>query len=93
LRRLFRRAKPSHAIITRVELIWKHGITELEQISHLVRLSKNMAQQYIDLLPEKIRHQHDKISLASDSTKTILPSSGETEAGNAKKFNRKHGDF
>jgi hypothetical protein len=67
----------------RVELIWKHGITDLEHISHLARLSKRVVQQYIDLLPEKGRHQHDKISLASEPAKTILPSSGETQAGNA----------
>ena len=39
----------------RVELLWKHGITELEQISRLSRLSKSVVHQYIDLLPDKIR--------------------------------------
>lgn len=39
----------------RVEVLWKHGITDLDQISRLSRLSKRVAQQYIDLLPEKIK--------------------------------------
>ena len=39
----------------RVELLWKHGITDLDQISQLSRLAKRVAHQYIDLLPEKIR--------------------------------------
>lgn len=41
----------------RVELLWKHGINALEQITRLSRLSPRVAQQYIDLLPEKIRHR------------------------------------
>ena len=38
----------------RVETLWKHGITDLDKIAQLTRLSKRVAQQYIDLLPEKI---------------------------------------
>lgn len=38
----------------RVELLWNHGITNLEKISQLARLSKRVVQQYIDLLPEKV---------------------------------------
>ena len=38
----------------RVELLWKHGITDLDKISQLTRLAKKVAQQYIDLLPEKM---------------------------------------
>jgi hypothetical protein len=38
----------------RVEILWKHGITDLDQISQLTRLSKKVVQQYIDLLPDKI---------------------------------------
>jgi hypothetical protein len=41
----------------RVELLWNHGITALEQITRLSRLSARVAQQYIDLLPDKIRHR------------------------------------
>lgn len=41
----------------RVELLWNHGITALEQITRLSRLSARIAQQYIDLLPDKIRHR------------------------------------
>jgi hypothetical protein len=40
----------------RVELLWKHGITDLDQISQLARLAKRVAHQYVDLLPDKIRH-------------------------------------
>ncbi len=54
----------------RVELLWRHGITDLDQISQLARLSKRVAQQYIDLLPDKIRsvqqHLTDKKTLADD---------------------------
>jgi len=39
----------------RVETLWKHGITNLDQISQLTRLSKRVVQQYIDLLPDKVR--------------------------------------
>jgi len=39
----------------RVELLWKHGITDLDQISQLARLSRRVAHQYVDLLPDKIR--------------------------------------
>lgn len=38
----------------RVETLWNHDITDLDQISQLSRLSKRVAQQYIDLLPEKL---------------------------------------
>lgn len=44
----------------RVEILWKHGITNLDQISQLGRLSKRVVQQYVDLLPEKIRHKISK---------------------------------
>lgn len=39
----------------RVELLWQNGITDLDQIVKLSRLSKRVAHQYIDLLPEKLR--------------------------------------
>jgi len=39
----------------RVEMLWQHGITDLDQISQLARLSKRVIQQYIDLLPDKIK--------------------------------------
>lgn len=38
----------------RVETLWKHDITDLDQISQLTRLSKRVLQQYVDLLPDKI---------------------------------------
>lgn len=39
----------------RVETLWKHAITDLDHISQLTRLSKRVVQQYVDLLPDKIR--------------------------------------
>lgn len=39
----------------RVETLWRHGITDLDQISQLARLSKRIVQQYVDLLPDKLR--------------------------------------
>ena len=44
----------------RVQLLWAHGITDLDQISQLSRLSKKVIQQYIDLLPDKMRHKISK---------------------------------
>ncbi len=38
----------------RVELLWTYGITDLDKICQLARLSKRVVQQYIDLMPEKI---------------------------------------
>lgn len=65
----------------RVELLWKHGITDLDQISQLSRLSKRVAQQYIDLLPQKLRKE---IKLPPPGPDALYcPSSGETEAGSA----------
>ena len=44
----------------RVQILWEHGITTLDKISQLSRLSKKVIQQYIDLLPEKVRHKLSK---------------------------------
>jgi hypothetical protein len=39
----------------RVEILWKHDITNLDKINQLTRLSKRVVQQYVDLLPDKVR--------------------------------------
>lgn len=44
----------------RVELLWKHSITDPVQIAHLARLSKRVVQQYIDLLPVKLKNSLSK---------------------------------
>lgn len=44
----------------KVELLWKHSITNLDEISRLTRLSKRVIQQYIDLLPDKIKNNLSK---------------------------------
>jgi hypothetical protein len=44
----------------RVELLWKHGIVDLDQISQSTRLSKRVVQQYVDLLPDKLQKQLSK---------------------------------
>jgi len=41
----------------KVETLWKHGISDLDDISRLTRLSKRVAQQYLDLLPVKIKNR------------------------------------
>jgi Protein of unknown function (DUF1670) len=38
----------------KVEILWQHGIVQLDEISQLTRLSKRVAQQYIDLLPTNL---------------------------------------
>lgn len=65
----------------RVELLWKHGITDLDQISQLSRLSKRVAHQYIDLLPQKLRKE--KYLPPEHRDVLYCSSSGETEAGSA----------
>jgi hypothetical protein len=65
----------------RVEILWKHGITDLDQISQLSRLSTRVAHQYIDLLPEKIRKGN--FSPPQINVSLYSHSSGETEAGSA----------
>ena len=56
----------------RVETLWKHGITDLDQISQLSRLSKRVAQQYVDLLPDKLLKQMSKtgLNLLNNSSKS-----------------------
>jgi hypothetical protein len=68
----------------RVEILWQHGVTNLDQISQLVRLSKRVVQQYVDLLPDKTRNsisKNKKLDLLVNKDKLVL--SGETEAGSA----------
>jgi len=74
----------------RVELLWKHGITALEEICRLSRLSKRVAQQYVDLLPDKLRHKKTNTRknkrsppLDAEALAPLLKLSGETEAGPA----------
>jgi len=38
----------------RVKLLWEHGVNSLDEIAQITRLSKRVAQQYIDLLPQKV---------------------------------------
>lgn len=40
----------------RVEILWDHSITSIDKISQLIRLSKRVVQQYVDLLPDKMKH-------------------------------------
>lgn len=72
----------------RVEKVWQHGITDLEKISQLARLSKRVVQQYIDLLPEKVRRsktvkEQTNKSLDANPQSDRLRLSGVTQAGNA----------
>lgn len=68
----------------RVEMLWKHGITNTDQISQMIRLSKKVVVQYVDLLPDKIRKSISKNkNLDLTENQNILLPSGETEAGSA----------
>lgn len=72
----------------RVEILWKHGISNLDQISQLTRLSKRVVQQYVDLLPEKIKNLLSKNKLnnnhfVKDQKNFIFNTSGETDPGSA----------
>lgn len=44
----------------RVELLWVHDIKDPVKISHLSRLSIRVVQQYIDLLPAKMKNSMSK---------------------------------
>jgi len=67
----------------RVETLWCHGITDLDKISHLSHLSKRVAQQYIDLLPAKLKaYKEQKLKkIDKKHHSENLPISGEKEAG------------
>lgn len=71
----------------RIEILWKHHITELNQIAQMTRLSKTVVQQYIDLLPEKLRkmskNNTTNNSLDSDGHNLQIQPSGETEVSSA----------
>lgn len=65
----------------RVETLWRHGITDLDTMSHLSHLAKRVIEQYIDLLPEKLRRLHIGTTKTLDSFNATdtLHTSGETE--------------
>jgi len=44
----------------KVETLWMHGITDLDETSQLTRLSKRVALQYVDLLPTKLKNSMSK---------------------------------
>lgn len=44
----------------KVEILCKHGISDLDEISQLARLSKRVAQQYLDLLPTNLNNNISK---------------------------------
>lgn len=68
----------------RVEILWQNGITNLDQIAQLTRLSKRVVEQYVDLLPDKIRNMFSKNKKFDlDKNQNKLSLSGETKAGSA----------
>lgn len=70
----------------RVQMLWEHGVTDMDQISQLIRLSKRVVQQYIDLLPDKFKNKVSKNSqnnLHQEQLVDIFNLTGETETGSA----------
>lgn len=69
----------------KVETLWNHGITELDEISHLSHLSKRVAQQYVDLLPQKFKQltKMEKNRVDSEIGEIEIRNSDETEVGSA----------
>ncbi|NOY58814.1 MAG: DUF1670 domain-containing protein [Calditrichaeota bacterium] len=68
----------------RVQILWQHGVTNLDKIAQLVRRTKRVVQQYIDLMPDKIRKSISKTKKVDlDENHLKLKLSGETEAGSA----------
>jgi len=72
----------------RVETLWKHAISDLDEVSRLTRLSKKVAQQYIDLLPDKLKKSiskngKEKTQVDKSLKEHFILLSGETEASSA----------
>ena len=71
----------------RVGLLWNHNITDPDKISQMIRLSKRVVLQYIDLLPEKIRNTISKNkknkSIDSANKSITFNRSGEAEVSSA----------
>jgi hypothetical protein len=69
----------------RVEMLWKHGIQQFDKISQLTRLAPRVAQQYLDLLPDKLKKfiSKNESTVDSQTPSIILNPSGKTEAGPA----------
>lgn len=68
----------------RVEILWRHDITDVDKISQLTRLSKRVVHQYVDLLPNKLKkHLTKNKKLDSQTHSTNFKMSGETEVGSA----------
>ena len=44
----------------RIEILWSHDIKDPDKISNLSKLSKRVVQQYIDLLPAKLKNNLSK---------------------------------
>jgi len=57
----------------KVETLWMHGITDLDETSLLTRLSKKVVQQYIDLLPTKLKNSMSKNIGKETELTTQLP--------------------
>ncbi len=66
----------------RVKMLWQHGITSLDQISQLTRRTKRVIQQYVDLLPDKVKKNRSK-NIDSNTKSSNFNSSGQTETGSA----------
>jgi hypothetical protein len=68
----------------RVEILWHNGIINMDQIAQLTRLPKRVVQQYVDLLPDKIRNTISKSKkLDSQQNQNISISYGEAEMNSA----------
>ncbi len=57
----------------KVETLWRHSITDLDEISQLTRLSKKVAQQYVDLLPTKLKNSISKNNEKEDNLTSNPP--------------------
>lgn len=66
----------------RVKMLWQHRITSLDQISQLTRRTKRVIQQYVDLLPDKVKKNRSK-NIDSNTKSSNFNSSGQTETGSA----------
>jgi len=68
----------------RVQILWQNDITKIDQIAQLTRLSPKVVQQYVDLLPDKIRNSISKNKKLESTEKHVkFNLTGEAEVSSA----------
>ncbi|MFH1076767.1 MAG: DUF1670 domain-containing protein [Pseudomonadota bacterium] len=51
----------------RIEVLWQHDVKDQDKISQITRLSRRVVQQYVDLMPDKVRNYISKNKVAIEN--------------------------